>query len=111
MKSKQGCLSAITATAGLWAAPCQALEVDQAVDAAFKPVARAMSEVVFFAVPVGDAQLPLIVLWLVVGGIVTQAFTPEGATGGFFAVLILGFRPPLSPTRRASAPPPLPMRP
>ena len=26
------------------------------------------------------------------GAIVSQAFTPEGATGGFFAVLILGFR-------------------
>lgn len=69
MKFKQGCLSATAAMAGLWAAPCQALEVDQAIDAAFKPVARAMSEVVFFAVPVGEAQLPLIVLWLIAGAV------------------------------------------
>jgi len=41
--------------------------VDGAIDAAFRPVAKALSEFVFFALPVGGAELPLIVVWLVAG--------------------------------------------
>ena len=40
--------------------------IDHTIDQAFQPIARAMSDVVFFAIPAGDAQLPLIVVWLVV---------------------------------------------
>ena len=43
--------------------------IDQAIDAAFKPVADALVETVFFTVSVGGTELPLIVAWLVVGAL------------------------------------------
>ncbi len=43
--------------------------IDAAIDGVFRPVARWLSEVVFFAVPIGEAELPLIVAWLVTGGL------------------------------------------
>jgi AGCS family alanine or glycine:cation symporter len=43
--------------------------IDASVDAALRPVADALAAVVFFAVPVGDAELPLVVVWLVVGAV------------------------------------------
>ena len=64
-----GSATAAAAVAGLWSARCSASSIDEVVDAAFRPVAKAMSEFVFFAVPVGDAQLPLIVLWLIAGAV------------------------------------------
>jgi len=44
--------------------------VDKAVNALFDPVATWLTEVVFYAVPVGGTELPLIVAWLVIGGLV-----------------------------------------
>jgi len=41
--------------------------VDETINQAFAPVAKAFSDVVFFSVSVGGADLELIVLWLVVG--------------------------------------------
>jgi AGCS family alanine or glycine:cation symporter len=43
--------------------------IDAAIDGAFRPFARALSEVVFFSVPVGDTELPLIVAWLIAGAL------------------------------------------
>ena len=43
--------------------------VDEAVNQLFGPVARAFSSVIFFTVPVAGNDLPLIVLWLVAGGV------------------------------------------
>ncbi len=43
--------------------------IDAAIDAAFRPLARALSEIVFFSVPVGEAELPLIVAWLIAGAL------------------------------------------
>ncbi len=43
--------------------------IDASIDAAFAPLARALSEVVFFSVSVGGTELPLIVLWLVAGAV------------------------------------------
>jgi AGCS family alanine or glycine:cation symporter len=43
--------------------------VDAAIDAAFRPVARALSDFVFFSVPVNGADLPLIVAWLIAGAV------------------------------------------
>ena len=43
--------------------------VDALIEAIFAPIARFMSKVVFFAVPVGEARLELIVVWLVVGAV------------------------------------------
>lgn len=42
---------------------------DSTVDALVRPAADSLAAVVFFAVPVGDAQLPLVVLWLVAGAV------------------------------------------
>ncbi|CAL9350535.1 Amino-acid carrier protein AlsT [Streptomyces sp. enrichment culture] len=44
--------------------------VDEAVSGFFEPIATWLGEVVFYAVPVGGADLPLIVAWLVVAGLV-----------------------------------------
>ncbi len=44
--------------------------VDKAVSGFFEPIATWLGEVVFYSVPVGGTQLPLIVAWLVVAGLV-----------------------------------------
>jgi alanine or glycine:cation symporter, AGCS family len=41
--------------------------LDEAVDKAVQPLAEWVAAVVFFTVPVGSADLPLVVLWLVAG--------------------------------------------
>jgi alanine or glycine:cation symporter, AGCS family len=49
--------------------------LDQAINALLAPVADWLGTVIFFSVPVGGAQLPLILVWLIAGGIVcTLAF-------------------------------------
>jgi AGCS family alanine or glycine:cation symporter len=45
-------------------------DFDKAVNDLFDPVATWLSELVFYAVPVAGAELPLIVAWLVVAGLV-----------------------------------------
>lgn len=44
--------------------------IDEAINNAVAPVANAVSSVIFFSVPVGEAQLPLIVLWLIIAATV-----------------------------------------
>ncbi|MEU1793120.1 alanine:cation symporter family protein, partial [Streptomyces californicus] len=44
--------------------------VDEAVSGFFEPIATWLGEIVFYAVPVGGTDLPLIVAWLVVAGLV-----------------------------------------
>ena len=41
--------------------------IDETIDQAFAPIARAFSNVIFFSIPAGGADLQLIVLWLVLG--------------------------------------------
>ena len=41
--------------------------IDETIDRAFAPVAKAFSDIIFFSVPVGGTDVELIVLWLVVG--------------------------------------------
>ena len=43
--------------------------IDEVIDQAFQPIARAMSEIVFFSVPIGGADLQLIVFWLIAGAV------------------------------------------
>lgn len=43
--------------------------IDETINEAFQPVARAMVEFVFFSVPIGESELPLIVVWLVAGAV------------------------------------------
>ncbi|WKV70517.1 alanine:cation symporter family protein [Streptomyces sp. PCS3-D2] len=44
--------------------------VDDAVSGFFEPIAKWLGDIVFYSVPVGGTQLPLIVAWLVVAGLV-----------------------------------------
>lgn len=44
--------------------------VDEAVSGFFEPIATWLGETVFYSVPVGGTELPLIVAWLVVAGLV-----------------------------------------
>ena len=43
--------------------------IDDAIDSAFQPIATALVSFVFYAVPVGESELPLIVVWLVAGAL------------------------------------------
>ena len=45
------------------------MTIDQLIDGALRPVADAVSGVVFYALPLPGAELPLIVAWLVAGGL------------------------------------------
>ncbi len=45
------------------------MNIDQAIDQAIRPVADAVSAFIFYAVPFFGAELPLIVLWLIAGGV------------------------------------------
>ncbi|GAB2865296.1 alanine/glycine:cation symporter family protein [Streptomyces deserti] len=58
--------------------------VDEAVSGFFEPIATWLMEVVFYSVSVGGAELPLIVAWLVVAGLVF--------TGWFGFVQVRKFR-------------------
>ncbi|MCY0933888.1 alanine/glycine:cation symporter family protein [Streptomyces sp. H34-S4] len=44
--------------------------VDEAVSGFFEPIAKWLGDVVFYSVPVAGTQVPLIVAWLVVAGLV-----------------------------------------
>jgi alanine or glycine:cation symporter, AGCS family len=44
--------------------------LDERINAAFTPIADAISAIIFFSVPVNGAQFPLIVGWLVIAGLV-----------------------------------------
>jgi len=41
--------------------------VDEAINQAFTPIAKAFSDIIFFSVSIGGTDLQLIVLWLIVG--------------------------------------------
>lgn len=43
--------------------------MDEIIDQAMRPVADAVAGFIFFAVPLGDTELPLIVAWLIGGGL------------------------------------------
>ncbi len=45
------------------------MTIDQLIDGAMRPVADAVSGVVFYALPLPGAELPLIVVWLAAGGL------------------------------------------
>ena len=41
--------------------------IDETINEAFKPIASAFNDLVFYSIPVGESQLPLIVVWLIAG--------------------------------------------
>lgn len=45
------------------------MNIDQAIDQAMRPLADAVSGFIFFSVPVLGTQIPLIVVWLILGGL------------------------------------------
>jgi alanine or glycine:cation symporter, AGCS family len=51
------------------------LSIDQTINAFLAPIADWFGRVIFFSIPVNGAQLPLILVWLIMGGVVcTLAF-------------------------------------
>lgn len=48
--------------------------VDQAIQNVFGPFVDWLEMVVFFAIPIGDAQLPVVVIWLLLGGLFCTFF-------------------------------------
>lgn len=42
---------------------------DASIDAIFRPIAKGFSDIVFFAVPIGDTEVPWVVAWLVAGAV------------------------------------------
>jgi len=49
--------------------PAYAAGFDETINTATAPIAKAIGKIVFFKIPIGDAELPLVVLWLVVGAV------------------------------------------
>ena len=39
--------------------------IDETINEAFKPIASAFNDLVFYSIPIGESQLPLIVVWLI----------------------------------------------
>jgi AGCS family alanine or glycine:cation symporter len=70
--------------------------IDDAIDAAVRPLADALAGVVFFTVPIGGVELPLVVLWLVAGAVYfTLSFGFINLRGFRHAIDLLRGRPPL----------------
>ena len=42
---------------------------DETINEAFKPIASAFNDLVFYSIPIGESQLPLIVVWLIAGAL------------------------------------------
>ena len=45
------------------------MNIDQTIDNAMRPLADAAAGLIFYSVPLFDTQVPLIVIWLVAGGV------------------------------------------
>jgi AGCS family alanine or glycine:cation symporter len=45
------------------------MNVDESINEVFTPVSDAIQSVIFYSVNVGDAELPLIVVWLIVAAV------------------------------------------
>ena len=43
--------------------------IDETINEAFKPIASAFNDLVFYSIPIGESQLPLIVVWLIAGAL------------------------------------------
>ncbi len=50
------------------------MDLDQWVDDALGPIAERLAAVVFFALEIGGARVPLIVLWLIAAGLFCSPF-------------------------------------
>lgn len=52
----------------------QTTRLDDAINAAVQPLTDAVSAFIFYSVPIGNAELPLIVLWLIIGAAFFTAY-------------------------------------
>ena len=43
--------------------------IDEVINTATAPIAELIGKIVFFKIPIGDANLPVVVLWLVIGAV------------------------------------------
>ena len=59
------------------------MSIDQQISDAFEPVSTAVSDVIFFSVPVLGADLPLIVVWLISAGFFFTGYTKFIQVRGF----------------------------
>lgn len=64
---------ALLLSSGAMAATGQ-VGMDQRIEAVFAPISAAVSNFIFYAVPVGDTNLPLILFWLILAGIVFTVY-------------------------------------
>ena len=51
------------------AAKAQAQGIDQQINDALAPVARALSAIIFYALPIDGVEVPLVVIWLIAGAV------------------------------------------
>ncbi|MFY0613623.1 MAG: alanine:cation symporter family protein [Hyphomicrobiaceae bacterium] len=49
--------------------------IDDAINTATKPIAEIIGQIVFFKIPIFGAQLPVVVLWLVIGAVFFTFYT------------------------------------
>lgn len=40
-------------------------DIEESINSAFAPIAKAFSDVIFYSVPVGDANVPILIAWLI----------------------------------------------
>ena len=61
----------------------KALEIDETINNATAPIAEVIGQFVFFKISVADAELPLVVLWLVAGAVFFTFYTGFIGIRGF----------------------------
>ena len=69
MKKTRAWLRLIIGFPFMVAAPACWANFDQAINDAFRPVATAMVDFVFYSVVIAGSEFPLIVLWLIGGAL------------------------------------------
>lgn len=62
-------LLALAALLAALASPSMAQGIDETINTITAPIASIIGQIVFFKIPVFGAQLPLVVLWLVIGAV------------------------------------------
>jgi len=43
--------------------------IDETINEAFRPIASAINDLIFYSIPIGESQFPLIVIWLIAGAL------------------------------------------
>jgi AGCS family alanine or glycine:cation symporter len=65
------------------------MSVDERINEVFTPVSDAIQSVIFYSVKVGDAELPLIVLWLILAAVLFTIYFGVIQLRGFFHAIAL----------------------